>query len=206
MRQYRPFYRKRTLDYSDKYRNLAKFCADVEHFLEEYENIVEQRLLYRRDFKRHLREVETNLSLLLSKFRQIKREECHNQFFKELFCCGKLFENCDELREHYFAFHNAPRLVHPNIVELKSGRAKLEHFRNRLEEYLNYGTECTAALVINLQKLLASVSRTLYIDSTTKNEASYESDTRIYRWRVLTKPDGWELNFIHNLLSKKIYV
>lgn len=101
---------------------LLKFTTDVEHFLEEYDRVVEHRHVHRRNFARHFQEIETNLQLLISKFHRIGADGCRNQLFMELFCCGTLFENRDELREHYFRFHNTPRLLRPSIVEVSFDR------------------------------------------------------------------------------------
>ncbi|XP_058450710.1 uncharacterized protein LOC131430078 [Malaya genurostris] len=177
------FYRQRTLDFSDKYRNLQKFTTDVEHFLEEYNNVIEYRNVYRRNYQRHLKEIACNLQLLISKFDQINREDTHNQLFKQLFCCGALFEDCTDLREHYFRFHYTPRLVHPNIVELESGHGKLEHFRCRLDEYLHYGTESSAALLVNLKKLLSCILHTLQLDELAKITPEEKPDYLIFKWR-----------------------
>ncbi|EAT37890.1 AAEL010164-PA [Aedes aegypti] len=186
MVQHGGHYRKRTLDFSDKHRNLAKFTTDVEHFLEEFDKVVQHRQVYRRDYARHLREIEANLKLLISKFHRIEAGGSRNQLFWELFCCGTLFENCDELRRHYFRFHNTTRLVHPNIVELQSGHGKLEHFRRRLQEYLNYGTEYSAVLLVNLQKLLSNVSHTIQVDNAKKDDGCTKPDYQIFRWRDFT--------------------
>ncbi|XP_053691216.1 uncharacterized protein LOC128739745 [Sabethes cyaneus] len=183
MVQSKEHFRKRTLDFSDKYRNLEKFTTDVEHFLEQYNMVVEHRGVYRRNYQRHLREIESNLMLLLSKFNQTDHEKSHNQLFKELFCCGTLFENTNELREHYFRYHYTPRLVHPNIVELESGHGKLEHFRNRLQEYLDYGTEHSAVLLVNIKKLLKNIHLTWHIDELSKNSKTEKPDYLIYGWR-----------------------
>ncbi|XP_062554375.1 uncharacterized protein LOC134219605 [Armigeres subalbatus] len=183
MVQHGGHYRKRTLDYSDKYRNLAKFTTDVEHFLEEYDTIVEYRQIYRRDYARHLREIRSNLQLLITKLHLIGAAGCRNQLYWELFCCGTLFENLNELREHYFRFHNTPRLLHPNIVELESGHGKLEHFRRRLQEYLNYGTEYTAVLLVNLQKILKNVNHTIQVDDMRNDEGFSKTDQQIFKWR-----------------------
>ncbi|XP_055547902.1 uncharacterized protein LOC129731710 [Wyeomyia smithii] len=183
MVQSKEFFRKRTLDFSDKYRNLTKFTTDVEHFLEEFDMVVEHRSVYRRNYQRHLQEIESNLILLLSKFNQIDREKTKNQLFKELFCCGTLFEDYDELREHYFRYHYTPRLVHPNIVELESGHGKLEHFRNRLQEYLDYGTEHSAVLLVNMKKLLKNIRRTILNDELARSNKVEKPDYLIYRWR-----------------------
>ncbi|XP_019552905.2 uncharacterized protein LOC109422562 [Aedes albopictus] len=183
MVQHGGHYRKRTLDYSSKHRNLAKFTTDVEHFLEEYNKVVENRQVHRRDYARHLREIETNLKLLISKLHRLEASGCREQLFLELFCCGTLFENSDELKRHYFRYHYTPRLVHPNIVELRSGYGKLEHFRRRLQEYLNYGTECSAVLLVNLQKLLNNVSHTIAVDNAPKDDWSTKPDYQIFKWR-----------------------
>lgn len=144
---------------------------------------MEHRHVYRRKFPRHLREIESNLSLLISKFEQTRAGGSRNQLFRELFCCGTLFETRDELREHYFRFHNTPRMVHPNIVELRSGHGKLEHFRSRLEEYLNYGTEYNAALLVNLKKLWRCVSITVMIDEPVRVHHFDKIDRHVYLWR-----------------------
>ncbi|XP_058818082.1 uncharacterized protein LOC131681343 [Topomyia yanbarensis] len=183
MVQCNAFYRKRTLDFSDKYRNLEKFTTDVEHFLEEFDKIVEYRSVYRTKYHRHLKEIQSNLELLKSKFEQIDQEDNRNQLFKQLFCCGVLFEDCVDLREHYFRFHYTPRLVHPNIVELESGHGKLEHFRCRLEEYLHYGTECSAVLLVNLKKLLNRLNHTMLVDELAKKDHEDKPDYLIYKWR-----------------------
>ncbi|XP_065094707.1 uncharacterized protein LOC135715321 [Ochlerotatus camptorhynchus] len=188
MAQHDSHYRKRTLDFGDKNRNLLKFTTDVEHFLEEYDRVVEHRCVYRRNFARHLQEIETNLQLLISKFHRIGIDGCRNQLFMELFCCGTLFENRNELRKHYFRFHNTPRLVHSSIVELGSGFGKMEHFRKRLEEYLHYGKEHSAVLLVNLQKLLKNVSRTIELDRPVKDNGSTKPDHLIYRWRDFRIP------------------
>ncbi|EDS35024.1 conserved hypothetical protein [Culex quinquefasciatus] len=175
--------RKRTLDYSHKFRNLIKFSDDVAHFLEEYDQIMQHRHVYRRKFPRHLREIESNLRLLISKFETLRAGGARNQLFQELFCCGTLSETRYDLREHYFQYHNTPRLVHPNIVELRSGHGKLEHFRSRLGEYLAYGTEYTAALMVNLKKLWRCVSITLMIDEPIREHHFNKIDRQIYLWK-----------------------
>uniref|UniRef100_A0AAG5CQX8 Uncharacterized protein n=1 Tax=Anopheles atroparvus TaxID=41427 RepID=A0AAG5CQX8_ANOAO len=153
--------RKRTLDFSNKYRNLNKFTTDVEHFLEEYNRIVEYSVAYHRSFRRDLKHLYEDIGMLLQKFQYIRCSGPKGQLFMEKFCCGVLFDDCDELKRHFFQFHNFARLVHPSIVELRSGHGKLQYFHRRLKEYTFYGTESTSVLIVNLKKIANNVHRTL---------------------------------------------
>ncbi|XP_058117149.1 uncharacterized protein LOC131288847 [Anopheles ziemanni] len=153
--------RKRTLDYSDKYRNLNKFTTDVEHFLEEYNRIVEHSLAYHRSFRRDLKHLYDDIGILLQKFQHIRCSGLKEQLFMEKFCCGVFFDDCEELRRHYFQFHNFARLIHPSIVELRSGHGKLQFFHRRLQEYICYGTESTSVMIVNLKKIANNMRLTL---------------------------------------------
>lgn len=72
------------------------------------------------------------------------------------------------------------------ILQLQSGHGKLEHFRRRLQEYLNYGTEYSAVLLVNLQKLLSNVSHTIQVDNAKKDDGCTKPDYQIFRWRDFT--------------------
>uniref|UniRef100_A0A240PNA3 Uncharacterized protein n=1 Tax=Anopheles epiroticus TaxID=199890 RepID=A0A240PNA3_9DIPT len=146
--------RKRTLDFSCKHRNLNKFSTDVEHFLEEYERIVQHSLAYHRSFRRHLKHLYECVMQLLQKFQHIQSSGTKGQLYMEKFCCGVLFDDCEEAKRHYFEFHNHARPVHPSIVEM-------QYFHRRVQEYLFYGTESTAVLLLNLKKIATNLYRTL---------------------------------------------
>ncbi|XP_052868877.1 uncharacterized protein LOC128274654 [Anopheles cruzii] len=153
--------RKRTQDYSCKYRNLDKFTTDVEHFLEEYDHIVQHSAAYHRSFRRDLKHLHDDIELLLQKFQHIQCIGVRGQLFMEKFCCGVLFEDYNDLKKHYFRFHNFPRIVQPNIVQLRSGHGKVQYFHRRLLEYTCYGTESTVVLTANLKKIARNVRHTL---------------------------------------------
>uniref|UniRef100_A0A240PPA4 Uncharacterized protein n=1 Tax=Anopheles christyi TaxID=43041 RepID=A0A240PPA4_9DIPT len=153
--------RKRTLDFSCKYRNLDKFSTDVDHFLEEYDHIVQHSLAYHRSYRRTLQQLYECVVELLQKFQHIQGSGTKGQLYMEKFCCGVLFDDCEELKRHYFEFHNFARLVYPSIAELRSGHGKLQFLHRRVQEYLFYGTESTAVLVMNLKKIAANLSDTM---------------------------------------------
>uniref|UniRef100_A0A1Y9GKL7 Uncharacterized protein n=1 Tax=Anopheles arabiensis TaxID=7173 RepID=A0A1Y9GKL7_ANOAR len=153
--------RKRTLDFSCKYRNLDKFATDVEHFLETYDYIVQHSLAYHRSFRRHLKQLYECVVELLQKFQHIQSSGTKGQLYMEKYCCGVLFDDCEELKRHYFEFHNYARLIHPSIVELRSGHGKLQFFHRRVQEYTFYGTEFTAVLLMNLKKIANNLCATL---------------------------------------------
>ncbi|XP_052903616.1 uncharacterized protein LOC128310904 [Anopheles moucheti] len=153
--------RKRTLDFSCKYRNLDKFTTDVEHFLEEYDRIVQHSVAYHRSFRRHLQHLYDDVTALLQKFQHIQCGGTKGQLFMEKFCCGVMFDDCEELKRHYFEFHNFARLIHPSIVELRSGHGKLQYFHRRVQEYLHFATESTTVLVMNLKKIANNLYTTL---------------------------------------------
>ncbi|XP_053670802.1 uncharacterized protein LOC128721106 [Anopheles nili] len=153
--------RKRTLGFSCKFRNLDKFSTDVEHFLQEYENIVQHSVAYHRSFRRNLQRLYDDIAALLQKFEHIRGSGLKGQLYMEKFCCGVLFDDCEELKRHYFEFHNHARLIHPSIVELRSGNGKLNYFQRRVKEYTFYGTESTSALVVGLKKIASNMRSTL---------------------------------------------
>lgn len=72
--------------------------------------------------------------------------------------------------------------------QLGSGFGKMEYFRRRLEEYLHYGKEYSAVLLVNLQKLLKNVSRTIELDRPKKDDGWTKPDHLIYRWRDFRTP------------------
>uniref|UniRef100_T1DHN2 Uncharacterized protein n=1 Tax=Anopheles aquasalis TaxID=42839 RepID=T1DHN2_ANOAQ len=153
--------RKRTLDFSCKYRNLEKFSSDVDHFLEEYDRIVEHVTAYHRSYRRELSHLYEDIELLLQKFSYIQSSGVRGQLFMEKFCCGVLFDDCEELRQHYVLYHNFARILQPTIVQLQSGHGKMQYFHRRLLEYTCYGTESTAVLLANLKKIAKNMRQTL---------------------------------------------
>uniref|UniRef100_A0A182QY61 Uncharacterized protein n=1 Tax=Anopheles farauti TaxID=69004 RepID=A0A182QY61_9DIPT len=152
---------KRTLDFSCKYRNLDKFSTDVEHFLETYDRTVLHSAAYHRSFRRNLRHLYEDIMELLQKSEHIRCSGTKGQLFLEKFCCGVLFDDCEELRRHYLEYHNFGRLVHPSIVEFRSGHGKLQFFHRRVKDYLFYGTEFTSVLLVNLKQIANNVRLTL---------------------------------------------
>ncbi|XP_058818083.1 uncharacterized protein LOC131681344 [Topomyia yanbarensis] len=149
-------YRKRALE---KYQNLSKFATDLEHFLEQYHQIVGNQPVPPQRYHRLLKELEATLRQLISKYERLGEQSCWSQKYEELFCCAQLFKDFDEFSEHFLKCHYTPRVVDPKIVEYESGRAKLENMQLLLQEYLNCGSEYSAVIVANLRKLLAKVSR-----------------------------------------------
>uniref|UniRef100_A0A182FZM1 Uncharacterized protein n=1 Tax=Anopheles albimanus TaxID=7167 RepID=A0A182FZM1_ANOAL len=89
--------RKRTLDFGCKYRNLEKFSADVDHFLEEYDGIVEHVTAYHRSYRRELSHLYDDIELLLQKFRYIQASGVRGQLFMEKFCCGVRIVCCSTI-------------------------------------------------------------------------------------------------------------
>ncbi|XP_058454876.1 uncharacterized protein LOC131432556 [Malaya genurostris] len=147
-------YRKRALE---KYQNLSKFATDLEHFLEQYHQIVGNSPVPPQRYHRLLNEIENVLIQLISKYERMGQETCWNQKYAELFCCAELFKDFDEFNAHFLKCHYTPRVVDPKIVEYETGRTKLENMRILLQEYLNNSSEYSAVIVDNLRKLLGKL-------------------------------------------------
>ncbi|XP_055642758.1 uncharacterized protein LOC129779365 [Toxorhynchites rutilus septentrionalis] len=148
-------------NYSHKYKNLDKIIDVVKHFLEEYEQIILHKDLYRGVFHSYLREIRMKVKHLLAKFQAAPYDDGSWRADKELFCCGLAFDDAGDLRRHYRAVHNDPFVRYTNTLELKSSLAKLDHMRHRLDEYINFGREYNLELLTNLKRVLKKISNTL---------------------------------------------
>ncbi|XP_058822401.1 uncharacterized protein LOC131683984 [Topomyia yanbarensis] len=148
-------------NYSHKYRNLDKISKDVKHFLEEYDQIILHKDLYRSVFHSYLRDIRSKVQQLLMKFEASPYDDGRGNSRKELFCCGLSFHDAGDLRSHYRAVHNEPFVRFTNVLELKSAFGKLDHMRHRLNEYINFGKEYTLSLLIDLKRVLKKITNSL---------------------------------------------
>ncbi|XP_053697159.1 uncharacterized protein LOC128744305 [Sabethes cyaneus] len=148
-------------NYSHKYRNLDKISNDVKKFLEEYDQIILHKDIYRGVFHSYLRDIRAQIKQLLLKFDALPYDDERAKTDKELFCCGLQFHEASDLRMHYKAAHNGRFERYTNILELKAALGKLDHMRHRLKEYITFGQEYTLSLIINLKRVLKKISNSL---------------------------------------------
>uniref|UniRef100_A0A2C9GUK7 Uncharacterized protein n=1 Tax=Anopheles culicifacies TaxID=139723 RepID=A0A2C9GUK7_9DIPT len=140
---------------------LDRFQKDVKNFLSEYDRIVLHKDLYKLVFKSYLREIRSKVKLLLAKFEATPLDDGSTRPDKEMLCCGLRFTSNEQFRAHYKAVHNEAFLVYPNMLELKSAFAKLDHMRHRLDEYTRFGKEYTCTMLVDLKRIAKKISCTL---------------------------------------------
>ncbi|XP_310318.3 uncharacterized protein LOC1271511 [Anopheles gambiae] len=148
-------------NYSNKYKNLDRFQNNMKTFLKEYYRIVLHKDLYKLVFKSYLREIRSKVKILLQKFDATPLDDGSTRPEKEMMCCGLCFTSNEQFRRHYKTVHNEAFLVYPNMLELKSAFAKLDHMRHRLDEYTRFGKEYTCTMLVDLKRVAKRISCTL---------------------------------------------
>uniref|UniRef100_A0A182XXF8 Uncharacterized protein n=1 Tax=Anopheles stephensi TaxID=30069 RepID=A0A182XXF8_ANOST len=94
---------------------LDQMVKETRHFLDEYDEIVLHKELYRTLFMYHLTYLRDEVILLLKKFTTLPKDIAEE---KEIECCGVMYNDKDAFKQHYEDAHNKKVLQSASLCEV----------------------------------------------------------------------------------------
>ncbi|XP_050071404.1 uncharacterized protein LOC126559311 [Anopheles maculipalpis] len=143
---------------SSPWDKLEEIVKETRHFLDEYDEIVLHKDLYRTLFMYHLTNLRDEVILLLKKFTTLPKDIAEE---KEIECCGVMYNDKEAFHQHYEDAHNKKVLQSASLCELKMSLTKIAFFERHLKDYLLGGQESSCELLLNLRRILRRLDHTL---------------------------------------------